>query len=181
MYESPDGTLWLGTKPDGLFRLHQTASNAFRIDHLNMQIDNRLSISRKLVGSVYNVTQDRYGRLWVATLGGGLCYTTEPQADVPHFIAPAHYPEDKAQRVRYLKITSDGYLLAATTEGLMAARLEQDADKIFLIWRPYLHGILEYKGRDTRNMVIYLEPKDRKFGEHEFMLFSNEHFTSFSE
>lgn len=59
--------------------------------------------------------------------------------------------------------------------------LEQDADKIFLIWRPYLHGILEYKGRDTRNMVIYLEPKDRKFGEHEFMLFSNEHFTSFSE
>ena len=130
MYESPDGTLWLGTKPDGLFRLHQTASNAFRIDHLNMQIDNRLSISRKLVGSVYNVTQDRYGRLWVATLGGGLCYTTEPQADVPHFIAPAHYPADKAQRVRYLKITSDGYLLAATTEGLMAARLEQDADKM---------------------------------------------------
>ena len=130
MYESPDGTLWLGTKPDGLFRLHQTASNAFQIDHLNMQIDNRQSIDRKFVGSVYNVTQDRYGRLWVATLGGGLCYTTEPQADVPHFRAPAHYPVDKAQSVRYLKITSGGHLLAATTEGLVVAQLEKDADKM---------------------------------------------------
>ena len=59
--------------------------------------------------------------------------------------------------------------------------LEQDADKIFLIWRPYLHGIMEYKGRDTRNMLVYLEPKDRKFGEHEFVLYSNDNFTSFSE
>ena len=40
---------------------------------------------------------------------------------------------------------------------------------------------MEYKGRDTRNMLVYLEPKDRKFGEHEFVLYSNDNFTSFSE
>lgn len=120
MYESPDGTLWLGTKPDGLFRLHQTGDSNFAIDHLDGLPNN----------AVYDITQDHFGRLWVATLGGGLCYTTEPQSSAPRFHTPARYPTDKGQRLRFLKTTGNGLLLAATTEGLMETRLEADASKM---------------------------------------------------
>ena len=92
MYQSADGTLWMGTKPDGLFRLRETAAGNFKIDHFT-DIPSQ---------SVYHIAADSYGRLWLATLGGGLCYTDQPQAAEPRFLVPANYPKDAAQRVRYL-------------------------------------------------------------------------------
>lgn len=118
MYESRDGTLWLGTKPKGLFRLRPTASGAYQVDHF-LQLP---------CPDVYDIAADRFGRLWVATLGGGLCYTTEPDADSPRFIVPKGYPVDAAPRARYLLFTSRDYLLAATSSGLLVARLTADAE-----------------------------------------------------
>lgn len=122
MYQSKSGTLWLGTKPDGLYRLQETAAGRFRIDHLTATLPSQ---------NVYHVAEDRQGRLWVATLGGGLCYTAEPQADVPRFSVPKGYPKEVCQRVRYLQFTADDrILMAATTEGLVIAQLEQQADQM---------------------------------------------------
>ena len=122
MYQSADGTLWLGSKPDGLYRLRPMADGRFRIDHLTATLPGQ---------NVYHVASDRQGRLWVATLGGGLCYTDEPQADAPRFRVPRGYPKQVCQRVRYLQFTPDGrILLAATTDGLVVARLEPQADRM---------------------------------------------------
>ena len=141
MYQSNDGTLWLGTKPRGIFRLKETAPGTFRTDHLtNLPNPN-----------IYNMVEDRQGRLWVATLGGGLCYTRNPQADSPRFERPKGYPKDAAQRVRFLMLAAQSpsaqspsaqglsaqepspqeqVLLAATTEGLVVAKLEAQADQM---------------------------------------------------
>jgi len=121
LYESPDGTIWLGTKPDGIYRLRETAAGHFFIDHLT-DLPCR---------NVYAIRQDRYGRLWAGTLDGGLCYCKEPQAANPTFIVPKGYPTDgSSQRVRYLHITRGDVLLAATTDGLLVTKLEKDADKM---------------------------------------------------
>jgi len=112
MYESADGTLWLGTKPDGLYRLK--AHHA--LEHVMGD------------ANVYHITEDAYGRLWLATLNGGLLYSSAPMADTPSFLAPKHYPKDFAQRVRYLYMTADSTMLAATTEGLVVTALKADAD-----------------------------------------------------
>ena len=121
MYQSADGTLWLGSKPDGLFRLHETADGRFRIDHFT-----------DLPGtSVYHLLEDRFGRLWVATLDGGLCLTIEPQAEHPHFMTPVNYPKDMGRKLRYLYLASQGHvLMAAATDGLIVANLEQDTRKM---------------------------------------------------
>ena len=119
MYESADGTLWLGSKPDGLFRMKETTAGTFKIDHF----------TDMPYPHIYSICEDRYGRLWVATLGGGLCYTDQPQATVPRFVCPKGYPKDVGQRVRYLCLTQNGsILLAAATDGLMVAKLEKNAD-----------------------------------------------------
>ena len=121
MYQSKDGTLWLGTKPQGIYRLKETAAGTFHIDHLT-QLPNL---------NVYNILEDRQGRLWVATLGGGLCYAQQPQAANPQFVVPKGYPKDVAQRVRYLMVEEQQQvLLAATTEGLIVSRLEPQADRM---------------------------------------------------
>ena len=118
MYERPDGTLWLGTKPDGLFRLKLIRDNAYEIAHFT-----DLPHS-----DVYHITEDRWGRLWVATLGGGIYYTTEPGAVQPRFITPYHYPKEHGRRARYLFQTKDDILMVATDDGLLIAKLGKDAE-----------------------------------------------------
>ena len=121
MYQSADGTLWLGSKPDGLFRLHETAGNKFKIDHIT-------NIPGK---SVYNLLEDNLGRLWVATLDNGLCLTTEPQAENPRFVIPKNYPKNVGQKLRYLHLTKQGGMLViAATDGLIMSHLEKDADRM---------------------------------------------------
>jgi AraC-like DNA-binding protein len=121
MYESKDGTLWLGTKPDGLYRLCETAPGQFHVTHITALPNT----------NVYGIIEDRYNRLWVATLGGGLCYTVQPQADNPRFTVPQGFPQEGTQRLRYLHLTAGGNILMATaTDGLIVAKVEQNAEKM---------------------------------------------------
>lgn len=114
MYESSDGTLWMGTKPNGLYRLVKSSPNTYKIAHF-------IDIPHK---NIYHITSDRQGRLWVATLGGGIFYTADPEAEQPHFHAPKHYPADAALRARYIHITKDNIMLVATSGGLLISKIE---------------------------------------------------------
>ncbi len=127
MYEMPDGTIWMGTKPKGLFRLNETSTGRYEIAHF-IDIPNK---------DIYHITSDRQGRLWIATLGGGVCYTREPNADKPHFITPRHYPVGATQRARYIHITTvptnspqskEEIMLVATSGGLVISKITPKAD-----------------------------------------------------
>ena len=136
IYQTSDGTIWLGSKPYGLFRLHEVASGRFTVERLTAMSGQ----------DVYDIREDCYGRLWVATMHNGLFYTRESKAVEPTFHIPKHYPADSGQRVRYIHFAwldgdskspqpedesrdaKDGVLMAATTDGLVTARLTADAD-----------------------------------------------------
>ena len=125
MYETGDGTLWLGSKPHGLFRLKPIANSLSGFD---------ITQPEEMTGQdIYNIKEDRQGRLWIATMRHGLFYTIDHEADGPRFLTPKHYPQDCGQRVRYLHITPDGLLLAAATDGLMVAKLERNADDMHFL------------------------------------------------
>ncbi len=120
IFQDKGGALWLCTKPDGLYRLRETAGQRFKVDHIEGVHSN-----------VYYAVQDSRGRLWVATLGGGLLCCDKPQEANPVFRVPKGYPVDKASRLRYLHLTRDGKtLLAAGTECLVIASLMDDKDKM---------------------------------------------------
>lgn len=121
MYQTTDGILWLGSKPDGLFRLQETSAGVFKITHFTNLPDQ----------NVYSICEDRFRRLWVATLGGGLYYAALDRKDQLQFHTPKGYPKEVAQRVRNLLLVQQGeVMMAATTEGLIIAKLEQDAHKM---------------------------------------------------
>ena len=120
MHESNDGTLWLGTKPDGLYRLQPIGDEMYKIGHFTdiPQTD------------IYHIAEDRWGRLWLATLDGGICYATCPTANQPHFNVPRQYPDKDAPRARYIFITENDVMLIATSTGLIVAKMERDAEKM---------------------------------------------------
>ncbi len=114
--QTSDGTLWLGTKPNGLYRLRETVSKTFSIEHI-----------QELPGNdVYSLLEDAYGRLWAATLDQGLYYSAKPQIEHPRFEHPKNYPKQKGEHLRFLHITQHNFLLAATTEGLLISQLKND-------------------------------------------------------
>jgi AraC-like DNA-binding protein len=135
---APDGTLWLGTKPYGLFRLtpRTTAADAYDILVLRHEETDPQTLSDD---NIYDLRYDGRGRLWVATLGGGIDCLPEPadaQPRVVRLMAEADFPLE-ALRVRRLQILGDTLLMAATTGGLLVAPMPEAVSTI--TFRPRLH------------------------------------------
>lgn len=124
--QTRNGTIWLGSKPDGIFRLHEQKDGRFKITHFTS--DNNVNTLNH--NDVYDITEDRWGRLWIATLGGGINCMTDVESDNPRIIHNKNelkgYPTTLCQRVRYIHITDDDILLAATTEGLIISELSNN-------------------------------------------------------
>ena len=104
--QTGDGTIWLGSKPGGLFR-YDRHSSLKHIDNLPHQ-------------AIYDIKEDRQGRLWIATLGGGLLCMDGEQV---HQFMPT-------LKTRYIHLTSDDILLATTTEGLLVGALRKNTSDI---------------------------------------------------
>lgn len=118
IYKGQDGTIWLGCKPGGLLRLKELSDGSgYKVDRIQGMDE---------IG-IYDIKADPWGRLWVATLGGGIRCVVNPYASHPIVVTPRNklvgYPKNKAQKVRMLHITRGNILLAATTDGLLVARL----------------------------------------------------------
>lgn len=126
MAEQRNGTLWLGSKPEGLFRLTPQVGGRYRVERFKHSPDNRYSISSN---DIYNIKEDKKGRLWIATLGGGINCITNTTAGNPIFynsnnILKGPYPRNKSNKVRSIHITGNGIMLAATTEGLLVGDIQ---------------------------------------------------------
>lgn len=133
--QTRDGSIWLGSKPQGLFRLTGChGMQAYRIDKIGgLGSDN-----------VYDIKEDRWGRLWIATLGGGVCCVENPRAERPVVVKPfsglRNYPHTLAKKVRMIHLTKDNVMLCATTDGLLVAKL--------------------VAGNDVRNMVFHCHTRE---------------------
>lgn len=103
IYESRDGVLWMGSKPGGLFRLTLRAG-AYAITQYT-KANSGLNCN-----DVYDIREDARGRIWLATMGGGInCLSGG------HF---SHYLYGEENRTRRIYLKSN-VLLATTTEGLV--------------------------------------------------------------
>ena len=125
MTQDAGGQFWLGSKPDGLFRLRENEAGTFSITQFRHRPDDRQSISQDHV--VY-LKPDFLGRLWIGTFQGGLNCIEHPEEDAPVFLHKDNglrLPKDDGLRVRQFHITKQGILLAATTTGLLVADISK--------------------------------------------------------
>ena len=125
MMQVADGTLWMGSKPDGVFRLRETSEELFRIDHFTHSAGDSRSLGSD---SIYFMAQDRRGRIWVATQGAGLNCIEHPGDEHPRFLTPAgglQLKVKQASHIMHLLVTPDDKLLAASTTGLLVADISR--------------------------------------------------------
>lgn len=114
--ETPDGNIWLGSKPDGLFRLTPSGAG--------------YRVSKIAPGNVYDITMDKKGRLWVATLGDGVMIIENPAGDSPvtrRLNERPGYPK-AANACRKLTSLGDSLMLVATTGGLLSVNIDRPDD-----------------------------------------------------
>ena len=113
-----DGTLWLGTKRDGLLRLRPQSGNGFEVSTYNT--DNGITDNE-----IYDLAEDSRHRLWIATHKGGLCCIEDCRAATPRFATPANglagWQQDRTSSLRALLVTSENLLLVGTFNGLFVA------------------------------------------------------------
>lgn len=121
--QTSDGTYWMGSKPDGLFRLRETEGRQFAVEHLTGTLP---------CHNIYDLKEDRQGRLWIATMDGGLwCLPRQkgqPAARAVSVSSFANLPQHMPQQIRFLHITHDNTLLAATTDGLLVGQIPPSGD-----------------------------------------------------
>ena len=124
MLQTRDGDIWLGTREDGLFRLHPADDHRFTLHHYTSDSSDACSLSSN---RIFDLHEDCRGHLWVGTFGGGLnLVERNPESGSARFIHAGNrlksFPADVGVRIRCLAETPDGILLAGTTDGLLAFR-----------------------------------------------------------
>lgn len=124
---SSDGTLWLGTKRDGLFRLSPQKDGGYQMRQYKKEDDKTNTVSDN---EIYAITEDSHHRLWIATHMGGLCCITDLREETPHFVNQTNglkgWRWDKNVSLRALLVTPADQLLVGTYSGLFAADIREN-------------------------------------------------------
>ncbi|MBR5821061.1 MAG: response regulator [Alistipes sp.] len=118
MHEDEDGTIWLGSRNKGLFRLTPNGNRNYRVENFCHAAQDSYSLS---CNNIYDICRDRHGRLWVGTYDGGVNMVFDEQSATPRFLHRVNllpYPQQAYHRVRTLLEIGD-YLLVGTTQGLV--------------------------------------------------------------
>ena len=117
------GNIWIGTKGKGVFLLEKQLDGHFRTVHFTHRTNDPSSLSHN---NVYGLLEDRYGRIWVATFGGGLnyiLYSGNGNYRIVHFKnGLTHYPFTQCYRTRNLQSDGKGNLWVATSSGVLCFR-----------------------------------------------------------
>lgn len=117
------GVIWIATKGDGLVRaeLDSPTGMSYKLTRYLHQEDNMYSLSNN---NVYCVYEDRQGRIWAATFGGGINYIAQSKEGETIFINHRNnlkgYPIDPCNKARFITSDNDGRLWVGTTTGAVA-------------------------------------------------------------
>ena len=113
LYEDIQNRMWIGTKGDGIYLLKDG-----KIEHFTYNPNDKSSLPSN---NIYDVECDRYGRIWIATYGGGLAVAQERNGKIT-FISARNglsWPKNAFEKTRRITCTSKGVILIGTTDGLV--------------------------------------------------------------
>jgi len=121
LFEDREHRIWVGTKGNGLFVISHDGKT---IAHYQHDETDKYSLS---ADEIYDIDQDGKGNIWIASYGGGV--NLVPANHLPDGAAQVRflhqgnelkgYPKEGFEKVRRITHTSNGVILAATTEGLL--------------------------------------------------------------
>lgn len=113
------GNYWLCSKDNGIYRITPHGAG-YDVQLFTSEEGNPYSLSSK---AAYAAVEDKQGRIWVATYGGGVNVLTKDKSGKPIFL---HYKNDirKHPRKSHLKVRTitcdkNGQIWAGTSDGIL--------------------------------------------------------------
>ena len=122
-HEDANGVIWVGSRFEGLSRLTPIDNNQYYIERFRHNPSDPWSLSDN---NIYDICRDRYGRLWIATYGGGLNLASEDEEGHLRFIHSGNglpFPTEAAMQLRTLQ-EIEGWMFIGTTDGLVTFRTD---------------------------------------------------------
>ena len=118
-FEDKTGNIWLATKRQGLYRLRPNGNNSFKMENFKHDDNDPFS---PINNDFYSVDQDKKGRIWAGSYGGGL-HLLDERSGKPRFYHAKNiltkYPNSNCSKVRQVYVDSKQTVWVATTEGLV--------------------------------------------------------------
>jgi signal transduction histidine kinase/ligand-binding sensor domain-containing protein/DNA-binding response OmpR family regulator len=129
--EDSKGNIWLGTKGNGLFKASpiDPGKSFYALSNFRNDKSDKNSLSSDMV---YSVIEDRKGRIWVATLGGGINLMTVLEGKTifkNYYNAFSTYPFSWANVIRHLNEDDQGRIWVGTSNGLLIFDPNKVSDK----------------------------------------------------
>lgn len=117
MMQTGRGDVWIGCKPGALFRLRPVSDSVFSTTR----------IKTGMCDTIYHITEDKAGRLWIASFGGGVQCIPKPAAAVPKAIGfnSGNGVDIGGYKVRRILTTQTGDIVCATTNGLIVGTIDK--------------------------------------------------------
>ncbi|HKJ43689.1 MAG TPA: response regulator, partial [Sunxiuqinia sp.] len=140
-----DLNIWIGTRGDGLYKFSPTKKNyLYQVEHFT-ENDSIFSLSNN---DIYSVFQDRKGRIWIGTLGGGINLVQTTDDGKTRFINFRNKWENTPftgyDRARCITESENGLIYSGTTNGLLVFNPEEILNGKFNI-----HHYGKTKGKNT--------------------------------
>lgn len=117
-----DGSIWLGTRGDGLFILRQKGHDAkqYEVEPYKHDPSQPYSISNN---DIYSILEDSRKNIWIGCFGGGINLVRPATGKDLQFIHSGNqlpfYPHADFSKVRCLAETAEGIIMVGTTKGLV--------------------------------------------------------------
>lgn len=121
--EMKDGTMWVGTKDKGLYRLKPNGKDGYEVEQFQHNPKDKYSIS---ANDIFCMTKDHSGNLWVGTYSGGVnVINLNANHNAIRFInknneltwLPA---DERSLNIRSLLCTREGIMCVGTSHGIYA-------------------------------------------------------------
>ena len=124
--QDSDGDIWIGTRGQGLFRLREEADRSGNFRTQQFRLDTRVhnNLGRN---HIFCLHPDSYGRIWIATWGGGVNYMTKDHNGDPVFHRLKDYPPREFNRIRHITSDSKNRIWCASPSGVIVINGHPDS------------------------------------------------------
>lgn len=116
------GNIWMGTRNEGIIKLLPKGKLHFQLTYYKKNPADAFSLN---CNSIFSLKEDKQGRIWIGTLGGGLNFIEKDKDGNERFIHGgnrlAGYPS-RFSRIKNICIDHQDNLWLATTSGVLLCK-----------------------------------------------------------
>ncbi len=152
--QDAQGNIWLGTKGEGLFKLKKVGPRKYEVTQYKNNPSDPSSLSHN---AIYTLLQDKKGRIWVGTYGGGVNLLIPGTTKFKNYRNSfKDYPYNECYRVRHLAQGDNGMMYVGTTGGLLVfdAKFDDFKDAEFKLCSLIPGDVESLSNNDVHNILI---------------------------